>query len=219
MIKAILFDLDGTLLDSVPTILSSNHRVCTAMGIPYDETTLRGWIGIPLEDQAQRLAEGREKEYVENYRKAYWDAQMNNLKLFPGTAKMLDDLRLYGYKTALVTSKGSKITRMTLELSGIAEKFDVIVAAEDTKEHKPHPAPILKGLELLGIKPEEAIYVGDSFFDVDAAQHANVRMAAVSWGARNKDDLELMCPDTVFDTWQGFVTWLDGPGHRIDMNL
>lgn len=208
-ISAILFDLDGTLLDSVPTILNSNRAVCSSLGLPFDEVKFRSWIGIPLEVQARNLLRERAPEYIDAYRKIYWQFQGQEAVLFPGTLKMLETLHSLGFTTALVTSRVGKGTRRLLEAAGIADKFDVIISADDVEHPKPHPEPVLKALEVLNLIPEQAIYVGDSLFDVDAAQQAGVRIIGVSWGARSKDDLLLMCPDGVCDTWDEFLSWIN----------
>lgn len=211
-LKAILFDLDGTLLDSVSTILESNRVVCTSMGISYDEDVWRTLIGIPLEVQANKLLPGRELEYMDNYKRVYRERQDPEIRLFPGTVSMLDALRLQGYRTAVVTSKNARGTHRVMQLTELATKFDAIITADDVERAKPHPEPILKALDMLSVKSHEAIYVGDSFFDVDSSQRAKVDCVAVSWGARSKDELLLMCPKAVVDSWQEFLDWLTEGG-------
>ena len=204
-----LFDLDGTLLDSVSVILKAAEEAFGALSIAYDENELRKTIGIPLRVQAKRFAGARAEEFVERYRAIYRERQQRDLKLFPGTLQMLDAVKSRGFSTAVVTSKAARVTRMALDQTGIANKFDAVVTADDVQHPKPDPEPILKALEALKTTPEQAIYVGDSLFDVDAAQRAGVAMVGVSWGARTKDDLLLMCPQGVFDTWDEFFSWLD----------
>ena len=121
---------------------------------------------------------------------------------------MLGPLADRGYLLALVTSKSSRSAKRALEHTQIAGRFDSIVTADDVVRFKPHPEPILKALSELKVPRDQAIYVGDSMFDVDAAQKAKVTMAAVSWGARSREDLLIECPESVFDTWQEFLVWL-----------
>lgn len=204
-LSAILFDLDGTLLDSVSTILKSNSQVCASLGLPFDEVKFRSWIGIPLEAQARKLLDDRAPEYIDAYRKIYWQNQGEQATLFPGTLPMMDTLKSLGFKLALVTSRVGRGTQRLLDSAGILDKFDVIVSADDVVNPKPHPEPILKALDMLKITPEQAIYVGDSLFDIDSSQQAGVRIIGVSWGARSREDLMLMCPDCVCDTWDEFL--------------
>jgi pyrophosphatase PpaX len=204
-LKAVLFDLDGTLMDSVSTILESNQAACAEMGIPYDEALIKSWIGIPLETQAQRLAKGRESEFIDTYRRIYLGDLDKTFKLFPDTLPMLDTLKKNGYLTALVTSKGLVGTTRCVHLAGMAGKFDVIITCDDVENPKPHPEPVIKAMEKLNVMPDESIYVGDSFFDYQSANGAGVKMAAVSWGARSKEDLLTVCPGMVFDSWVEFL--------------
>lgn len=206
--KAALFDLDGTLLDSIPVILKSAREVFVEMDLRYDEDAIRKTIGIPLKVQARDWAGERWHEFESKYRAAYKRNQYGDFHLFPGTVDMLKSLRSAGVKTALVTSKSTNGARSALENTGMNGLFDAIISADDVKHAKPQPEPILKALSILDVNPDEALYVGDSAFDIDAAQRAGVQPIAVSWGARSKDDLLLMCPDKVFDTWPEFVTWI-----------
>lgn len=207
--KAILFDLDGTLLDSVPIILKTASDVCRAMGLPYKENILRDMIGIPLKVQAPVCAGERAEEWITLYRQVYQKYQDQTPLLFPGTLDMLDALDAQGYITGLVTSKAANGTCRILEQMNLAHRFSAIVTADDVANAKPHPEPILKALEMLCVTPSEAIYIGDSLYDVEAAQKAGVTMLGVTWGAKSRSELESVCPDGVFDNWQEFLNWLN----------
>ena len=206
--KAILFDLDGTLLDSVAVILKSFREAFDEMGLAFDECSVRKSVGIPLRVQGEVFAGERAEEFIECYKAIYRGYHGLDNKLFPGTAEMLGAVRAKGCKTGVVTSKMIPSAKRTMEGAGIADSFDVVVTADDVTHPKPHPEPILKALELLGVGPEEAMYVGDALSDVDAAEKAGVQPIAVSWGARTREDLEARCPGRVFDNWREFLDWL-----------
>ena len=206
--KAVLFDLDGTLLDSVDVILKSSRETFAAMGLPYDEDSVRKSIGLPLEVQAGMWAGTRVAEFLKCYRAIYKANDAENSRFFPGTEEMLNAISASGHRIGLVTSKISRSAHRTLARVGVEDKFEVVVTCDDVAEPKPHPEPIFKALDLLRLAPSEAVFVGDSMFDVDCAQRAGVDMVAVSWGARTREDLLLQCPDGVFDTWQAFLGWL-----------
>jgi len=206
--KAILFDLDGTLFDSIPIIMKSFREAFDLLGIDYDEAKVAKTIGIPLAAQAKLFAGERSEEFRERYRGIYRANQEKLARLYPNTAEMLGSLRAMGFATALVTSKASWATMHALELTGISDAFDVIVTATDVANHKPHPEPILRALELLEIDPSDALFVGDSFFDIESADAAEVDVVTVAWGACNHDELLPKCPLGVFDSWQGFLSWL-----------
>ncbi|CAA9471873.1 MAG: hypothetical protein AVDCRST_MAG12-843, partial [uncultured Rubrobacteraceae bacterium] len=116
---------------------------------------------------------------------------------FPGVDEALSRLRTAGVSVVVVTSKRRRSVEMALEMfPGLDLVVDLFVTMEDTTEHKPHPEPLLKGLELAGDVPKErAVYVGDSPFDVQAAKVAGLRSVAVSWGAFSEDTLREAEPD------------------------
>ncbi len=207
-IKAVLFDLDGTLLDSVPIILKSAVKVFADMGLPYDEVAVRKAIGIPLTVQAKQFAGVKHVEFVEMYRRVYKDMQARELVLFDGTREMLERLEKDGYQMGLVTSKARHSAEAAVESAGLADYFDLMITADDVERPKPDPEPILTACEKLRLDKRQVVYVGDSLFDIDSAQAAGVRVVAVSWGARNKNDLDLMCPDIVVDNWTEMLDWI-----------
>jgi pyrophosphatase PpaX len=199
--RAILFDLDGTLLDSVSIILKATKQVFADMQLPYDEATVRKSIGIPLVVQAVEWAGDRAEEFRERYRPIYSSLQEEHARLFPNTHEMLQTVRREGLLTGVVTSKGARGTRRALDKTGISSFFDTVVTADDVVFHKPHPDPIIKALTDLSLEPHEALYVGDSLFDAEAAQAAGVDMAGVSWGVVGREELLPKCSAGVFDTW------------------
>lgn len=203
--RAILFDLDGTLLDSVPTIIRCTRETLESMDIHIDDVTIRHAIGIPLRVQAHRFATGREQQFIDDYRTVYFQHLNEDSRLFPGTLDMLAKLRENGQKTSVVTSKNIRGTTKAIELTGMSGLFDCVITADDVEHYKPDPEPIQKAMAMLGVAPEESVYVGDSAFDIDMAQRADVRMVAVSWGARTHEELVMICPDGVVDDWGEFL--------------
>ena len=175
------------------------------MGIHIDDLTLRHAVGIPLKAQAQRFAPGREQRFIDDYRAAYLPHANDDSHLFPGTLEMLTELRAQGCLTGLVTSKNARGTSKAIELTHMTGLFDCIITADDVERYKPDPEPLEKAMAQLGVTAAESLYVGDSAFDVDMAQRAGVMMVGVSWGARTREELDMICPDGVVDSWQEFV--------------
>lgn len=210
MIKAVLFDLDGTLLDSVPNIMVSFEHTLKEMQIPFDEHQLRCLIGVPTEGQGRILAGDKKEDFAQIYRDFY--RSLPHAPLFEGTKDMLEELGKQKLSKALVTSKIAGSAKKNLITLEIEEYFDFLIGADDVTNPKPHPEPLLKALEKLEISNDEAIYVGDSSFDVEAAQAAGVRVVAVSWGARIKEDLWKMNPTVVIDNWSELMSWLEKNG-------
>jgi len=188
--RVVLFDLDGTLIDSGPIILASmQHAVRTVLEreVPYDE--LAATVGGQgLVAQMQELAPDRVEELVEAYR-LHNDPLHETLEAFEDMLSLLPRLRAEGRKLGVVTAKRHRTVALALDrFPHLAEQLDVVVAHEDTDRHKPEPEPVLAALDRLGAGPEEAAYVGDSPFDIRAAKAAQVFAVAVGWGGIHADE-------------------------------
>ena len=198
MLRAALFDFDGTLVDTTELIYQSmRHATGEVLGREIPREILLANVGQPLPRQMEIIDAERAEALLESYRlhnQEHHDALIGE---FPGIEESLARLRSAGVRVAVVTSKRLFSVKMALErFPGLGEVVDRFVTMEDTTEHKPDPEPLLKGLEFLGdVPPEEAAYVGDSPFDVAAAKAAGVTSVAVSWGAFSEDTLREAEPD------------------------
>ena len=180
----VLFDLDGTLIDSGPLIVASmKHAARTVLGREVEEELLTAAIGGPgLVAQMHALDPERVDDLVEAYR-AHNEPLHEELEAFWEVVEVLPRLRGEGRRLGIVTAKRRVTVRLAFDrLPGLEENFDVLVGAEDTERHKPDPDPLLEALARLGASPAEAAYVGDSPFDVRAAKAAGVHAVAVAWG-------------------------------------
>jgi pyrophosphatase PpaX len=188
--RVVLFDLDGTLIDSGPIILASmQHAVRTVLEreIPYEE--LAATVGGQgLVAQMQELAPDRVDELVEAYR-LHNDPLHDTLEAFDEMLDLLPRLRAEGRRLGLVTAKRHRTVALAFDrFPVLADELEVVVAHEDTDRHKPDPEPVLHALEQLDAAPEEAAFVGDSPFDVRAAKAAEVFAIAVGWGGIHSDE-------------------------------
>jgi pyrophosphatase PpaX len=198
VLRAALFDFDGTLVDTTELIYQSmRHAAGDVLGREISREILMANVGQPLPRQMELLDAEHAGELLESYRLHNEEHHDALIKEFPGVEESLARLRAGGVRVAVVTSKRRFSVEMALEtFSRLGEIVDRFVTMEDTAEHKPDPAPLLKGLEFLGdIPPEEAAYVGDSPFDVAAAKAASVTSVAVSWGAFSEETLRSAEPD------------------------
>jgi len=188
--RVVLFDLDGTLIDSGPIILASmQHATRTVLGreIAYEE--LAATVGGQgLVSQMRALDPDRVEELVEVY-KEHNDPLHETLEAFDDLLDLLPRLRDEGRRLGVVTAKRQRTVRLALDrFPELAEQFEVVVGYEDTERHKPEPDPVLFALERLGAAPSEAAYVGDSPFDIQAAKAAGTFAVAVGWGGIHAEE-------------------------------
>jgi pyrophosphatase PpaX len=202
VLRAALFDFDGTLVDTTELIYQSmRHATGEVLGKNLPREILLANVGQPLPRQMELIDAERAEALLESYRihnEEHHDALIGE---FPGVKRALARLHAAGVRVAVVTSKRCFSVKMALKrFPGLGETVDRFVTMEDTTEHKPDPEPLLKGLEFLGdIPPQEAAYVGDSPFDVAAAKAAGITSVAVSWGAFSEDTLRSAGPDHIVE--------------------
>jgi len=195
---AVLFDLDGTVVDSVELIISSfQHATREVLGREFTrEETIQG-IGKPLREQMVALSPGHADDLVRSYQVFNHREHDRMLTLYDGVKTLLVGLRDAGVKLGLVTSKSRRVTQMAFDLTGIEALFDETVCAEDTPRNKPLPDPILLCMERLGVPAQRSVYVGDSPFDIQAAHAAGLESIGVTWGGFSEEVLAAERPGTL----------------------
>jgi pyrophosphatase PpaX len=199
----VLFDLDGTVIDSGPMIVASmKHAAKEVLGQEISEEVLTAAVGGPgLIAQMSELDPARVDELVEAYR-THNEPLHDELEAFWEIVEVLPRLRAEGRSLGIVTAKRLVTVRLAFDhLPGLERNFDVVVTSDDTERHKPDPAPLLEALARLEKAPAQAAYVGDSPFDVQAAKAAQVFSVAVTWGGiHGRERLEEEEPDAVVDS-------------------
>lgn len=198
----VLFDLDGTVLDSGQIILASfRHATRTVLEREIADEELLAGVGLGLHTEMRAFDEARADELVRVYRDHNAGLQ-RELRSCTGTEPVLDRLREEGRRLGLVTSKRRASVEAAFGVCPrLARHFETVVTVEDTERHKPDPAPILLALEQLGAPASEAAYVGDAPFDVEAAKAAGVFAVAATWGGmHSRERLESAEPDAIVDS-------------------
>ena len=222
MIRALLFDWDGTLLDSIPMILCSlRHTLTKHLGeAPPDDRLVLG-IGTPLRNQLEGYARqaGREGEeivdtLVEGYLEHNLKIHDQEARLFPGILESLKQLLAQGLSLGIVTSKSRISTLRGLQVTQSQDLFELLICSDDLKVHKPDPAPVRLALERLALKPEEAIYIGDSPHDMRSGRGAGVLSAAVRWSPFPEEELLRTSPDLWLDKPADLLKLSDQPRYR-----
>ncbi|MFZ5633865.1 MAG: HAD-IA family hydrolase [Bacillota bacterium] len=208
-IKAVLFDLDGTLIDSLPLIRYSFRKVFEDMGIPWDERRVMDTVGLPLRQVARDFAGDRADAFFELYLAHQMKKHDQYIKLFPGTAEMMARVKELGLRTGIVTSKRRVMAERAVKLVSISQLVDVMVALEDCGAHKPDPLPVTTALGLLGVLPGEALYVGDSWYDMESGNSAGVVTVGVTWGMADRPRLSRCNPGFIAGGWEEFLLYLE----------
>ena len=198
----VLFDLDGTVIDSGAIILASmRHAAREVLGVEVPDEQLMAAVGGPgLEAQMQALSPDRADELVTVYR-AHNEPLHDELVCCAGMDEVLVQLKDEGRRLGIVTAKRRQTVELAFARIPIEHLFETVVGGDETKKHKPDPEPLLLALERLGAGPDDAVYVGDAPFDVKAAKAAGLYSVGVSWGGiHRRERLEAEEPDALVDT-------------------
>jgi phosphoglycolate phosphatase len=205
----ILIDVDGTLVDSVPDLAYCVDRMMLALGRePHGETKVRDWVGNGVERLVRRGLVGRlEGEPDEaDFERAYpifLDLYAENTSkrslLYPGIREGLDYLKTAGYRLGCVTNKAAQFTEPLLQHLGLFDDFEIVVSGDTLPKRKPDPLPLLYAAEYFGVAPQQALMVGDSVSDVQAARAAGFQIVCMSYGYNHGVDIRSAEPDAVID--------------------
>jgi pyrophosphatase PpaX len=199
---ALLFDLDGTLADSISLLLASFHHTFESHGavVPPDAEWIAG-IGTPLITQMRHFArsEDEAQQMILTYRAFQRVHHDEMLREFEGVGETLALLKSRHHPTALVTSKSNDLAHRALDWMHLTEYIDVIVGMDSTERHKPDPAPVLHALAELHATPDSALFLGDSPHDIAAGNAAGVTSVAALWGPFPRTVLTGAAPDYLLE--------------------
>lgn len=196
-IKALLFDVDGTLLDTRDFIINATEHALRTHGfeVPTREYISRQ-VGIAFPQYYEIFTGIKGTQHLEDTHREYQMANYHLVNCFPNTVSTVRTLAERGYQLAAVTSRSKKTSFETLRLTGLEEWFKVVISYEDVKQFKPHPEPILKALEKLGLSPAEAAMIGDGHVDVEAGKSAGTKTVRAAYGFHT-ERLEEPVPDFI----------------------
>jgi pyrophosphatase PpaX len=183
-IAGVLFDLDGTLIDTVDLIHRSfDYAVRTVLGRKLSRSELLQNMGRPLAVQMRCFSRSKVNELLEAYNEHNLVQHDKYISAYPGTADTLAWIKSEKkMRMGVVTSKKRDLCLRGLEITGLRNFFEAIVAMEDTSHHKPDPQPVFLALEQLELQPSQSVFIGDSPFDIVAGNRAGVFTGAALWG-------------------------------------
>ena len=209
--KALLFDFDGTLLDTNDLIVQTFMQIFDEIfpGQFSTQDCLK-FIGPSLKQTFDELTPGRTDEMIAKYKK--WNAQHHDelVKGYDAVLETLEQLHAMGIKLAIVSTKGREGISRGMKVLGAGHLFDVIVGIDDVTHVKPHPEPILLALQKLGVTKEEAIMIGDNSHDIEGGKNAGVRTAGVAWSAKGEAFLQQFKPDYMLHHMRDLIEIVKG---------
>jgi pyrophosphatase PpaX len=199
--KGVLFDLDGTILDTTDLIIQSfRYSFNKHYNREPDIAVAKAYFGRPLREALEVMAPGDEDQVLKTYREYNLIHHDRLAKSFAGVAEVLRDMYNDGVLMGIVTSKTHQTALRGLKLFDMDKYFPVIVGFEQCRYHKPHPEPVQLGVAGLGLEPGECLMVGDSPFDIISARSAGVKTVAVRWSEVPWEDVMAAQPDFVIET-------------------
>lgn len=213
----LIFDWDGTLMDSIGRIVESVCAAATACELPVlDEVAIKGIIGLALPEAIavlypQVTDAARVAAFRSAYAEHYLALDAEPAALYPGVAEGLRRFREQGHQLAVATGKGRQGLDRVLAGQGLTDFFDVTRCADETAS-KPHPLMIQEILAHCGARPEQALMIGDSVFDLEMARRAGVDSVAVSYGAQPFEVLQASSPRFAINGFSELSQWLSSAG-------
>ncbi|MYL49139.1 pyrophosphatase PpaX [Halobacillus litoralis] len=205
-IRTILFDLDGTLIDTNELIIASfTHTIEQYSDRTYEREEILDFIGPPLRESLYKVNPDKVEEMVETYREHNIENHNRYVKAYEGVVETIETLKDQGYKLGIVTTKMRNTVHMGLELTNLDGLFETVVTLDDVTNAKPHPEPIVKALNQLESQASEAMMVGDNTHDIEAGQNAGTKTAGVAWTVKGRKVLDDLNPDYMLDNMRDLL--------------
>ena len=208
--ELVLFDLDGTLVDSSPDLAYSADSMLEQLGMPRrGEECIRNWIGNGIERLVKRALTGEmhaepDAALYKNAMPIFLEIYEQNAcvlsRCYDGVKDSLNYLREHHYRTGCVTNKATRFTNILLQSLGIHDDFDIIISGDTLAKKKPDPMQLLHAAEHFKVSPDRSLMVGDSINDVEAARAAGFQILCVTYGYNLGQDIRATNPDAVVDT-------------------
>lgn len=198
-IEAVLFDLDGTLIDTNELIMVSFEYTFQHYGLTFTKEEIMEFNGPPLIDTFRKINPTEADAMMETYREHNLKLHDTYVKAFPFVNETLTKLKEDNVKMAVVSAKMRTGVLKGLRLTNLESFFDTIVTVDDVSNPKPHPEPVLKAIKDLNASPSRSIMVGDNYHDIESGKNAGTKTAGVAWSAKGRDYLMEFNPTYMLD--------------------
>ncbi|MFB1051321.1 pyrophosphatase PpaX [Paraliobacillus sp. JSM ZJ581] len=209
-ICTILFDLDGTLIDTNELIITSfKHTLEKHTGKVYEREDILPFIGPPLLESLQQVDPEQAEAMMATYRVHNIENHKKYVAAYPTVIETIETLKRNGYQLGIVTTKIRDTAELGLKITGLYDAFDCVIGLDDVTNAKPHPEPIIKALTKLNANPEHALMVGDNYHDIEAGQNAGVKTAGVAWSIKGETTLAEYQPDYMLKEMKDLLTILE----------
>ncbi|MDT8369587.1 MAG: HAD-IA family hydrolase [Longimicrobiales bacterium] len=212
--NAVLFDLDGTIADTIPLILACYREMMLEhFGHEGDPEAWLRTVGRPLPVTLREIASSEAQALAlrRTYKRVQEGLHDEMVRSFEGIPEIVHRELERGSCQAIVTSKGAPMTRRTLDACGVADAFSVVITADDVHRPKPHAEPVHRALDRLGVTASRrVVFIGDSVHDIEAGHAAGVTTIAVTWGALDREALEAARPTHLVEAPTELQTILEG---------
>ncbi|WP_226036025.1 pyrophosphatase PpaX [Aquibacillus saliphilus] len=199
-IHTILFDLDGTLIDTNELIIASfTHTLKQYTDKEYNREEILDFIGPPLIDSFRSIDSDRVDQMVQTYREHNLHHHDSYVVAYPRVVETVNKLKQLGYRLGIVTTKMNATAELGLKVTGMEDMFEILIGLDDVTHAKPHPEPIMKALKELDATAPTTLMVGDNYHDIEAGKNAGTKTAGVSWSIKGKETLEAYQPDYMLE--------------------
>lgn len=198
-IRTILFDLDGTLIDTNELIIASFLHTFEHYNLPITREETLQFIGPSLKDTFDQVDQAKSEEMIQVYREHNLHHHDSYVEAYPYVVDILKRLKEENIKLGIVTTKMRTPVNKGLSLVGLEDLFDTIITLDDVTHEKPHPEPVIKAMKNLAADASSTLMVGDNYHDIEAGQNAGVQTAGVAWSIKGRDTLANLNPTYMLD--------------------
>ncbi|MDX8044661.1 pyrophosphatase PpaX [Gracilibacillus sp. S3-1-1] len=199
-VETLLFDLDGTLIDTNELIIASfAHTLEKYSEQSYTREDILSFIGPPLVDSFNKVNPEKVEEMMATYREHNLANHEKYVVAFPTVVETIKKLKEAGFQLGIVTTKLSDTAKLGLKITGMDQMFDVIVGLDNVEHAKPHPEPILKAIDEFKANPMTTMMIGDNYHDIEGGHNAGVQTAGVAWTIKGRKVLEDHEPDYMLE--------------------